>query len=69
LDQNLGELIGTVLHSFFSIFDVEGSLLSCFSDMVGAFNSGKRVKRKAIQKHHSLGKIIPYSLPIISRVT
>jgi len=28
--------------------------------------AAKRLERKAIQKHHSLGKIIPFSLPIIS---
>jgi hypothetical protein len=30
--------------------------------------AAKRLERKAIQKHYSLGKIIPYSLPIIARV-
>jgi len=65
----LEETIGTVLHSFFSIFDVEGSLLSCFSGVVALSIAERRQKRKAIQKHHSLGKIIPYSLPIISRET
>jgi len=63
----LGELIGTVLHSFFQSSTSKVPSFLAFLARLALSIAEKRQKRKAIQKHHGLGKIIPNSLPIISR--